>query len=92
MRKVIVLGCPGSGKTIFSGKLEEYTRLPLFHLDNMWWKPDKTHVSRSEFDEMLASVSLSSKVCKFFDFLWWPINRPPFLRDSIKRKFFIYGF
>ena len=54
MRKVIVLGCPGSGKTIFSGKLEEYTRLPLFHLDNMWWKPDKTHVSRSEFDEMLA--------------------------------------
>ena len=38
MRKVIVLGCPGSGKTIFSGKLEEYTRLPLFHLDNMWWK------------------------------------------------------
>ncbi len=26
--------------------------------------------------------SLSSKVCTFFDFLWWPINRPPFLRDG----------
>ena len=37
-------------------------------------------------------TSLSSKVCKFFYFLWWSINRPPFLRASIKRKFFIYGF
>ena len=33
--KIIVLGCPGSGKSTFSKKLHELTQLPLIHLDNV---------------------------------------------------------
>ena len=33
MQKVIVIGCPGSGKTVFSQKLHQLTGLPLIHLD-----------------------------------------------------------
>ena len=56
MQKVIVIGCPGSGKTTFAKKLKEKTGLPLFHLDAIWHKPDKTHVPREEYDACLAEI------------------------------------
>ena len=56
MTKVIVIGCPGSGKTTFSRKLERQTGLPLFHLDAIWHKPDRTHISREEYDARLAEI------------------------------------
>ena len=55
-RKIIVLGCPGSGKSSFSLQLHERTGLPLIHLDNIWWKQDRTHISRDEFDGQLESL------------------------------------
>lgn len=54
MKKIIIIGCPGSGKTTFAEKLHETTGLPLFYLDAIWHKPDRTHISRNEFDERLA--------------------------------------
>ncbi|MBO4919136.1 MAG: glycerol-3-phosphate acyltransferase [Erysipelotrichaceae bacterium] len=54
--KIIVIGCPGSGKSTFSRKLQELTGLPLIHLDNVWWKPDRTHISREEFDQKLEEI------------------------------------
>ena len=56
MKKVIVIGCPGSGKTTFAEKLNKSTGLPLYYLDAVWHKPDKTHISREEFDENLAGI------------------------------------
>lgn len=56
MEKVIVIGCPGSGKTTFSGKLHEATGLPLFHLDAIWHRADRTHISRDEFDTRLGEI------------------------------------
>ncbi len=56
MKKVIVIGCPGSGKTTFSEKLNKCTGLPLYHLDAIWHKPDKTHIPREEYDERLSEI------------------------------------
>ena len=56
MEKVIVIGCPGSGKTTFAEKLNKCTGLPLFYLDAIWHKPDKTHISREEFDERIEEI------------------------------------
>ncbi len=56
MKKIIVIGCPGSGKTTFSKKLNKITNLPLYHLDAIWHKPDKTHIPREEFDERISEI------------------------------------
>ena len=56
MNKIIVIGCPGSGKTTFSEKLRNKTGLPLFYLDAIWHKPDRTHISREEYDARLAEI------------------------------------
>lgn len=56
MKKIIVIGCMGSGKSTFAEKLHRKTKIPLFHLDNIWWKADRTHISREEFDSELNRI------------------------------------
>jgi adenylate kinase family enzyme len=56
MKKIIIIGCPGSGKTTFAEKLRDKIGLPLFHLDAIWHKPDRTHITRAEFDLRLAAL------------------------------------
>ena len=54
--KIIVIGCPGSGKSTFARRLKDATGLPLCYLDMLYWNPDKTTVSGEVFRERLDSV------------------------------------
>ena len=56
MKKVIVIGCPGSGKSTVSRALHNKTGIPLYHLDMMYWNADKTTVKKSVFLERLSAV------------------------------------
>lgn len=46
MKKVLVIGCPGSGKSTFARALHTLTGLPIVYMDMLFWNADKTHVSR----------------------------------------------
>ena len=56
MKKIIIIGCPGSGKTTFAEKLHRKTGIPLYHLDAIWHKPDRTHISRDDFDARMMEI------------------------------------
>ena len=56
LRKIIVIGSPGSGKSTFSRKLRDKTELPLYYLDTIFHNPDRTTVSREEFDHSLSEI------------------------------------
>lgn len=56
MEKVIIIGCPGAGKSTFARKLKEKTGLPLFYLDMIWHKADGTNISRDEFDGKIKEI------------------------------------
>ena len=56
MKKIIIIGCPGSGKTTFAEKLQRIINLPLYYLDAIWHKPDRTHISREEYDNKLSEI------------------------------------
>ena len=49
-KKIIVIGCPGAGKSTFARHLRDQTGLPLFYLDMLFHNPDRTTASREEFD------------------------------------------
>ena len=55
-KKIIVIGCPGSGKTTFAEKLQRKTGLPLYYLDVIWHKPDRTHITRDDFDARMREI------------------------------------
>ena len=56
MKKVIIIGCPGSGKSTFARTLRDKTGLPLYHLDMLYWNEDGTTVEKDIFLKRLQSV------------------------------------
>lgn len=56
MERAIVIGSPGAGKSTFARKLRDKTGLPLYHLDLLWHKPDRTTVTKKEFDARLKEL------------------------------------
>ena len=56
MRRVLVIGCPGAGKSTFARRLRDAAGLPLHYLDMLWHNPDRTTVTRAEFDERLQRI------------------------------------
>ena len=56
MKKIIVIGCPGSGKSTFSKALHNITKIPLYHLDMLFWNKDKTTIEKTVFLERLLKI------------------------------------
>lgn len=61
MKKIIVIGCPGSGKSVFSRTLHDITGLPLYHLDMINWHEDKTTLSREELIEKINEIGATDE-------------------------------
>ncbi len=53
MKRILIIGNAGSGKTTFAKKLSEKTGLPLVHLDKIYWTGNWEHLERDKFDDIL---------------------------------------
>ena len=56
MERILVIGCPGSGKTRLAKCLGEKLNISVVHLDNLWWTGNWENVSREEFDARLEAA------------------------------------
>lgn len=56
MERAIIIGNSGAGKSTFARALRDVTGLPLHYLDRLWHRPDKTTVTREEFDLRLGEL------------------------------------
>lgn len=61
MNRIIIIGCPGAGKSTFAKELHKLTNLPLYHLDLLYWNRDRTTVSKECFIERIKNVVQQEK-------------------------------
>ena len=53
MKKIIVIGSGGAGKSTFSGQLGEKLGIPVVHLDKLFWHPNWTRTPEDEWFEII---------------------------------------
>lgn len=56
MKKVLVTGCPGAGKSTFARALSRRCGLELHYLDLLWHRADRTTAGAAEFDAGLDAL------------------------------------
>ncbi len=56
MRRVLVIGSGGSGKTTFARTLADQTKLPLIHLDALYWSSGWTPTPNEEWDRIIEEL------------------------------------
>jgi adenylate kinase family enzyme len=56
VKKVMVIGCSGAGKSVFSRRLGAITGLPVIHLDQHHWRPGWVDPPKDVWRDQLAEL------------------------------------
>lgn len=54
--RILIVGCPGAGKSTLARRLGTLTGLPVYHLDLLWHRPDRTTVDIETFARSLDQI------------------------------------
>jgi len=57
MRKIIVIGSPGAGKSTFSRRLSAKLGLEVIHLDRLFWNPGWMKTPKEEWRKLLEELA-----------------------------------
>lgn len=61
LERIIIIGGNGCGKTTFAKMLSDKLKLPLIHLDVLYWRDNWQAASKDEFDELLLQEVIKPK-------------------------------
>lgn len=56
MRRILILGSSGSGKSTFANVLGDKLGMDVIHLDSYFWKPNWTEAPESEWNQTLIHL------------------------------------
>jgi adenylate kinase family enzyme len=57
MKRVMIIGGPGSGKSVLAKRLHAITGLPLYHLDQLHWRPGWVAPPKDEWHALLSHLA-----------------------------------
>lgn len=65
MQRIVILGNAGSGKSTLARQLGELLKLPVVHLDRLFWEPGWTQPDAEQFRSRVSSaLTTDSWVCE----------------------------
>lgn len=53
----MVIGCCGAGKSTLARKILEKTNIPVYHLDQYYWRPDWVETPKEEWEPVVQALS-----------------------------------
>jgi adenylate kinase family enzyme len=56
MRRIVILGCSGTGKSTLARRLARQLALPVVHLDMLYWRPGWQHPDPEDFRARVAGA------------------------------------
>ncbi|MEG1923339.1 MAG: hypothetical protein RR054_01425 [Clostridia bacterium] len=56
-KRIMIIGCAGSGKTTMSVTLSKIVGINAIHLDKYYWKPDWQESDKSDWESFIASAA-----------------------------------
>ena len=56
MKKVIIIGSPGAGKSTLARKLSDITGIQIYHLDKLFWQPGWVSITRKELTDKIKDI------------------------------------
>jgi adenylate kinase family enzyme len=105
MKRLMIIGGPGSGKSTAARGIHEITGLPLYHLDRLFWRPgwkpppwDEWQATMAEIaarDEWIMdgnySKSFQVRMPRAETILWLDLPRSICMFRVLKRTWLNYG-
>jgi len=61
MKKIVILGPSGTGKTTLCRELGEKLNLKILHLDEVYWKKDWENIGKEEFNDYIKNFLTVNK-------------------------------
>ena len=61
MNRIMIIGSCGSGKSTLSHQLKRAINLPLYHLDQYYWKPNWTETPKEKWTTIVSELANKDK-------------------------------
>ena len=55
MKRIVIIGCGGAGKSTLAQRLGEKLNIPVVHLDKLFWTPGWVSLPPEEFDPLVEA-------------------------------------
>lgn len=56
MKRILIIGSPGSGKSTLAKKISATLKLPIVHLDHLYWLPGNVRRPADEFYDLMMNA------------------------------------
>lgn len=56
MKRILILGCCGAGKSTLARKITTHLNIPIIHLDQEYWKPNWEETNKEDWNKKVENL------------------------------------